>query len=440
MGRTFTIICISLVVAGVVLGLVGRFNGLGNRPLGVDEYYFAQSVNFILEEGVPKFPSGGYYCRGLLLQYITAAAALIFGKTALAYRLPTVLFSLATIALCYIYSRRFLGRVLAGTLVLMLLVSSWHIEFARFARMYSAFQCLTLLFLILVDEAFFNKKWFLRYVPHVILVLATFTHVLGVLLTPFLFVPLLFGRTENRLQTPGSVLRFTAAGLLTTSLCYMFTRINFRDRGVSDLFPEGFVERSWVTFRLPEFPFWSVCEDPLANLCVLFAVLLLTGTLLLLLKHKKGIIKITDIVLALLGIVTAAHMFTLSFIFLVLLFFRYNSHHHHRSPRFYLPLVASFVLFLSWISLALISKEWITRLNGDDLSLLGALRRTFFGWPDFYSPIFIPWSRELPLLSVLIFGALAYQIASKNKKSYSVPHPRACIHSHLHSCVRRVST
>ena len=120
------------------LGIFGRFSGLGDFPLAVDEYYFAQSVRLIVEHGVPLFPTGGYYTSGLLVQYLTAPLVMMFGDTEFAYRLPSALFSLGTVALAYVYVRSVLGKRGALGLAAILLVSSWEIEFARFARMYSA--------------------------------------------------------------------------------------------------------------------------------------------------------------------------------------------------------------------------------------------------------------------------------------------------------------
>jgi hypothetical protein len=63
-----------------------RLDGLGERSLAWDEYYFAQSVGQILEQGVPAFETGGYYPRGLPLQYANAAICHIMGESETAQR------------------------------------------------------------------------------------------------------------------------------------------------------------------------------------------------------------------------------------------------------------------------------------------------------------------------------------------------------------------
>jgi len=58
--------------AAVLFGIYARFKGLGTWPLGVDEFYISRSIDFVLHTGLPEFPCGGIYPRGILYQYIVA--------------------------------------------------------------------------------------------------------------------------------------------------------------------------------------------------------------------------------------------------------------------------------------------------------------------------------------------------------------------------------
>ena len=58
-----------ITAAAVLLGVWGRFKGLGTWPLNSDEYYIARSVEDILRTGLPGYDCGGYYVRGLAFQY-----------------------------------------------------------------------------------------------------------------------------------------------------------------------------------------------------------------------------------------------------------------------------------------------------------------------------------------------------------------------------------
>jgi 4-amino-4-deoxy-L-arabinose transferase-like glycosyltransferase len=123
--------------------LLVRFDGLGSRPLVDDEYFSVTSVEYILEKGVPEFPTGGYYVRGLPLQYLQAASVHVFGDNEFGHRLPNALFGVLTLILVFFYARIFLPEPLAATCVAILAVSAWQIEFGRFSRMYAQFQCVT---------------------------------------------------------------------------------------------------------------------------------------------------------------------------------------------------------------------------------------------------------------------------------------------------------
>ncbi len=60
-------------LAAIAIGVYSRFSGLGVWPLTTDEYFIVRSVDNILQHGIPEFNCGGYYMRGLTLQYLIAS-------------------------------------------------------------------------------------------------------------------------------------------------------------------------------------------------------------------------------------------------------------------------------------------------------------------------------------------------------------------------------
>src|SRR5271156_6296212 len=70
--RLWRTLLLILVPVAILLGVYGRFAGIGSWPLGVDEFYTSRSIDHVLLTGWPRFPCGGYYTRGLLFQYIVA--------------------------------------------------------------------------------------------------------------------------------------------------------------------------------------------------------------------------------------------------------------------------------------------------------------------------------------------------------------------------------
>jgi hypothetical protein len=145
---------IIVTIVAVTLGLYGRFKGLGKWPFGIDEFYISRSIDNVLRTGLPKFLCGGYYNRGVLYQYVVALLRLSGLPPEFAGRLVTALSSVAVLPAAYILGRRIHGRGVGLLVVIILALSVWEIEMARFARMYAPFQAVFTWYLV----------FFLRYV------------------------------------------------------------------------------------------------------------------------------------------------------------------------------------------------------------------------------------------------------------------------------------
>jgi len=403
-----------LIAMALFAGLFGRLYELGSRPLSVDEYYFVNSVRFTLEEGVPRFPTGGYYKRGILLQYITTGSILVFGDNAFAYRLPAVLFSILTVALTYFLSRCFLSKPLSLLVALMLAVSSWEIEFARFARMYSDFQCWTVAFFLTFYKAYFEGVNRLRYVPHVFVLLAVLSHEIGVILLPFLFVPLLLRTGETGVSPTTSQLRFAVAGLVTSVVGLFYVRLlSLRNFGVKDALPEHFEPANFAQ-EVVAFPFWSISEYPQVNLGLVLGLLVLTGGIFAFRRQWANQTTCVYLFLSLLFVSTLVHAFAISLLALSVLIFRYEIYRFtSHDKKTYVFLALSFLCAGIWIVFALADLSWVLGVSNGDLP--NALRLTFFGWPDFYVPVFSPWAVSMPFLGFVVGLTVAWQIIFHEK-------------------------
>jgi len=132
-----------IVVAGVLAlaaGLYGRFKGIGTWSLGVDEFYISRSIDNLLRTGLPAFPCGGYYSRGVLYQYLVAGLRLCGWSPETASRGLSAASSLVVLPAAYLAARRVAGALAGWLVVVLLCLSIWEIEMARFARMYAPFQ------------------------------------------------------------------------------------------------------------------------------------------------------------------------------------------------------------------------------------------------------------------------------------------------------------
>jgi hypothetical protein len=131
-----------MAAAALAAGLYGRFVGLGHWPLGVDEFYISRSIDNLLRTGLPAFPCGGYYTRGLLYQYTVAGLRLLGWSPEFAGRLIAALSSLGVLPAAFLLGKRVRDPLAGWLVVIMLCLSVWEIEMARFARMYAPFQAL----------------------------------------------------------------------------------------------------------------------------------------------------------------------------------------------------------------------------------------------------------------------------------------------------------
>jgi hypothetical protein len=140
-------------VGALLAGLYGRFKGIGTWPLGVDEYYISRSIDNVMRSGLPQFACGGYYMRGLLYQYLVAGMRWCGMQPEFAGRLLAGICSLAVLPAAYGLAKRVAGSQAALVTFIILCISVWEIEMARFARMYAPFQAVFTWYLV----------FFLRY-------------------------------------------------------------------------------------------------------------------------------------------------------------------------------------------------------------------------------------------------------------------------------------
>ena len=218
-------VLIGITVLIVLFGLFVRLNGLGAWPLSVDEYYLTKPVLSILRNGLPGYECGGFYTRGLLQQYVSAIAVATMGNTELAMRIYPMMASLLMLWFVFLLGKR-AGGLLVGCLALMLVsLSLWEIEFARFARMYMPFQALMtiqvyLLVKVIIDGADEKFKWMLLVS---LCGIVTYEGAIFLVILPIIAI-----LRRRSLQTPRLVI--LAAGILLLTIGY--GRIPFETLGI----------------------------------------------------------------------------------------------------------------------------------------------------------------------------------------------------------------
>jgi hypothetical protein len=241
-----------------------------------------------------------------------------------------------------------------------------------------------------------------------------------------LALPLFLAELRERFANRASYYRYLAITSLTLLGSLFLIRFNPRRLGIANPLPDGYTPPAFSPLRLPEFPFWSISPEPFWNLVFFLAVLALAGGTLAAWRHYDKRVRETDIVLALLLVSAVFHMFVVSAGLILLLLLRYQLHRVSEHPlRSYVLFSLAVVAALFWITYALLSYDSVTSLIDGERSPVKVLARAFFGWPDFYGPVLMPWLKEMPLLGLIVASALAYQIISRAREPLAavVRHP-----------------
>ena len=392
-----------LTAACVIGGVLARFWGLGRWPLAIDEYYFAQSVQNVLHSGIPMFPCGGLYIRGLLLQYASALLQLGGLSAELAPRLLAAISSLLVLPAAYLIGRRLGGRDVGLLAVAILSLSVWEIEIGRFGRMYAPFQALfawyVVFFLSYVIDG--KRRALLPMILLSALGLAVWEGGIFLVLTNLL--PPFIARPSGRL-TRADWLYLIACSVLFIP-AYVLTMQDLRTAWSAPVLPPDYVEppdqpsmsrldaavMPWTTLSshiawsaAALLPFglvlyagirqWRTQPTPLAALAVLL-VLACAG--LQQFELAGGLL----VILILLGVIDGRSLLS-------------------PASRPLRVAVAACVLF--WIAFGLSTRDWHAPglSTARTVFLLGY---EFVRFPDAVRQVAMPWARTVPLLAAGLF-------------------------------------
>jgi hypothetical protein len=396
----FTAVCL-------VAGTLARFWGLGRWPLAIDEYYFARSVQNVLHYGIPRFPCGGLYVRGLLLQY--AAALLQFAglSAELAPRLIAAVSSLVTLPAAYLIGRRLGGREVGLLSVAILALSVWEVEIGRFGRMYAPFQALFAWYVVFFLKYVIDRN---RRALGPMLILSALG--LGVwegglflvltnLLPPFIRHP--DGRLSRRdwLYLAGCALLLIPA--------YVLTIADLRTAGGEPTLPADYVElpdtpsmsrldaavMPWT--RLPSHLAWATAALLPTALVLYAAVCAVSGRLRL---AAKPLAELS--IVAILGC-AALHQFQLAAgLMLVCILLGVLDGRALVSPSSRPLHIALLACLLFWSTFGLSTSDWHTP-GLSPLRNLFLLGYEFVRIPDTVRQVAMPWARTVPMLSLGLF-------------------------------------
>jgi 4-amino-4-deoxy-L-arabinose transferase-like glycosyltransferase len=396
-----------LTIACVFAGIAARFWALGKWPLAIDEYYFAQSVQNVLHFGIPKFPCGGLYVRGLLLQYVSALLQLAGLSAELAPRLIAAVCGVITLPAAFKIGRRIGGREVGLLAVAVLALSVWEIEIGRFGRMYAPFQALFAWYIVfflayvvdgkrraLAPMFLLSGLGFAVWEGGIFLVLTN-------LLPPFI-------RHPNGRLTRRDMLYLAGCSLLLIP-AYFLTMADLRTAGSEPTLPADYVEppdtpsESQLDAAIP--PFMTLRSHLMWAVVALIPLGLVSYCAL---REVRTRLQSKAQPLAALGMLlilacAALQQFELAVGLLILLVLLGAVSAESLTPSNSRPLyIALLACAVFWVAFGLGTHDWHTSglSSVHSLFLLGY---EFVRFPDAARQVAMPWARTVPLLSLGLF-------------------------------------
>ncbi len=413
-----------LASAAVLAGLYGRFKGLGTWPLGVDEFYISRSIDNVLRTGLPSFLCGGYYNRGLTYQYLVAGVRLAGLSPEFAARFVAAMCSVAMLPAAYLLGKRLLGPVTGWLTVIILSVSIWEIEMARFARMYAPFQAVFVWYVVFFLRYTIDKErralgWMIA-----LSVLGVLTWEGGVLLGVANIVAVLLAHEHGRLK-PKEWRRLSALVLFLGLLLLAGTNDLRGGAEVSDAQVGAGVAAAHQPVHFVAI--WMAALHQ--HLAWGAAWLLVLGIVCLSLPWIWSFRRRWLAALALFAALAAAaaHLFTLAAgiiaLSLLMQLIAPQELTDRRARYFLMSLAAYFVFWLAFY-------QWSGGAASEPMVGGAAMPPTvqhLFGFPDIYDTMVRPWGRTMPFLSIVLAFALVFMFGHSIAMRSESPGPIAVL-------------
>ena len=377
----------------VFWGIVVRLVGLGKWPLAIDEYYFGKSILNILFTGLPEFPCGGYYDRGILQQYLTAPLLAFSSDPEWALRIVPVVFNLLGIPAVYLLGKRLGGTSVAFGATILFSFSLWEIELARFARMYAPFQAVFLWELYFLAVILQERKRWAFIGMFLFAAIGIFVYEGAIFLVLVALVPFLVERRRPPLGDALVILALFAAAAVSQI-------VDFRHLGAAvspDVKSVGGGSSLPVSF--PPVLLASMIHSPVwVFVSIIPMVFLLRAFFCLWLKDREGIHS-AGVWTLVLGC-TIVNQFALAadlllFFLLIGLITFPRKEKLFRSPLVVVFASAAVNLFF-WSGYALV---------GAGYSPVRSLK-TFFKFPDIFNQVLLPWFSAMPIMTSLLLALL----------------------------------
>lgn len=404
--RKYYLISYFILFVAIAIGVFSRFKGLGKWPLTVDEYYLTKSIQNILNSGLPEFECGGYYLRGIFLQYITVPFLKIFSNNELAVRLWPVIFNLLGIIPLYLVGKRLGGTILGCFAVILYSLSLWEIEFARFARMYTLFQTIFLCYLFFFYRCLERDRSIDQIAMVSLSLLSLFVYEGAIFLLILNFLPNIINQKNINWQQLVVKIAVFVVG-------YWYLSIDFRHLGVNQFLPEDIKATASPGILIyPKLLVLDLLADKLW--LIIFIIPFITTCYFSYINDKLNLNSsiLARFVFFLFFLLSLLNLLGLSIGLLVIaLLIGLIRWQELKKTQYILLLIPFLINLIFWSSFSLLTK---------DISIIRCIE-ILFNYPDISRMITTPWLKAVPKLSlalgiIIVFGTLYSIIKDVDKR------------------------
>jgi hypothetical protein len=383
----------------LIAGTFFRFWDLAGAPLAVDEYYFGTSILNIAERGLPEFACGGFYTRGILIQYLSVPLLFLGGSLEFAARFWPAVTSLLSIAAVWRIARLAGGVKTAVIATILTSLSVWEIEFARFGRMYAPFQAVFLWYVYFQILHLLRGHNAARWVYLALSAVSIFIYAGASFLLAFNFLALIW---PGKRWSPGHLV--VATILLVGGVAFFTTDFRHLDVAADSLPASAHADAALsLPINIPVLPDLIL---PFIGFGLFFLGLLLwRDRSAIRVSHLSAIYWAFAAVSACFGLLGLAFGLTIAALLLRL-----------PSPLAKTPTFTIFVLVAVWPA-ALTALFW---LDGD--GLLGSVKKAVsyvFNYPDVYHLVVRPWLQAIPVTTTMLGFLAALQLRMLLAKPHS---------------------
>ncbi|MDR4503188.1 MAG: glycosyltransferase family 39 protein [Candidatus Scalindua sp.] len=392
-----------IVLFFIASGIYFRFVDIGKWCFAVDEFFIATSVSKILDYGIPKFEYGGYYTRGLLFQYFEAFISLIWGFNEGTLRYGSLFFNLLSFPALYLLGRRIGGKTLGLAAICIFSISLWEIELSRFVRMYTAFQCAFLWFLLILLNVIVDKdqnkiKWL-----YAIAICSIFVHEATIFILLLLFLPLLFGSV-------GEIRKHILASSVILLCGYFYLKFDFRHLGTSSHLPIEY--QKFIGSKNSIFPDLYFLNTIIQLREWFFAyVLVFSINIYAVYRLWKDIYLTNDkkTIMSILVFLSLAQMFgLLLLVMLAMIVINKVDIKDSKNKAIQKTIACVVITFNFWLLYGIFTNKWIGEFENLSSISIKKILVVLFKYPNIFDALIFPWGNAIPIISICFLIAALY--------------------------------